>query len=1224
MKTLIFSALFVLLSVSNSKGQVSIISYNDSWKYLDNGTNQATAWRSSSFNDGLWKTGNGKFGYGTTGATTIISYGPDKKHKYVTTYFRKTFSLADPTAFAFYAAQIKRDDGAVVYINGTEVYRSNMPTGSISYTTLASTSASDNGNTGQLFNINNSAFVAGSNVIAVEIHQKQTGASESDMAFDFSLVTPDLIAPLVLSMNRQSPSGTSTNATSVTFRCTFSEWVTGVDATDFTATVVSGTLTGNITSVTPVGTDGSTYDITVSSISGNGVVQLDLKTAGTGIADAAANAILGGFTGGQTYTINTGTPTLTSVSILSNNSTTSIAKPGDVISLSFTASELINPTNVTIANHTLTPIAGNNNSFIATYAMAANDVPGIIPFSIDFSNNVGTAGTQVTTTTNGSSVSFDNTAPTVTSINRQSPATNPTGATSVTFRITFSEAVSGVDLPDFSITTSGSANGTLLSVTIISGNTYDVTIASVSGNGTLRLDLNGSGTGITDAAGNAIAAGFTAGQTYTIQPGLPSLTFVSISSSNSNTLLAKPGDLVTLSFSTSEAINPPTVTIATHLVTATAGSNNSFIASYTMTASDASGVIPFTIDFISTAGVAGTQGTTTTDGSAVNFDNSYPTVVSINRQAPAASTTSATTVVFRATFSEPVTGADLSDFSLVTGSTVSGVLSSITLVSAGVYDLTIGSITGNGTLGLDLKATGTGIADVAGNIIQGGFNGQIYTIQQTLQGFTSVTALTPIPVSQYTKDKPQDKIWNYAGKWWCVLATSGGTKIFRLDGTSWTAVLTIATNTSCKPDCWMTGNVVHILLYKGISTSDIVSVEYDAASNAYKPWSQRPTSSSVTFPTGTETATMTVDGAGRMWLASDGDTDIKVWWSDSPYATWSSAITIATGVTTDDISVITKMNGKIGIFWSNQNTQRFGFKTHTDGAVATSWSADEVPASQSALNAGKGMSDDHMSAKLASDGTLYFAVKTSYDLPGYPLISLLIRRPTGIWDNLYPVTINQGTQPHLILNEAQGKIKVVYTTVVNGGNIVYRESSMSNISFGVERTLISGGGYLYNYTTSTHQTCNPDVVIMATNQSTNPIQAVSVLASDDPSGASTSTVSASAVTSETNIMKKGKAEAATVFKSESDVNTQNEAVGIYPNPFMNNAVLRFSVNEESDYTVTLYNSMGAKVKLLGRGKANAGKLNTINIDGSQLAPGMYLAHLVTNTGTKTIKLVRTN
>ena len=79
-----------------------------------------------------------------------------------------------------------RDDGVVIYINEVEVYRSNMPAGTISYTTLAPTAASDDGETPQVFNISPSAFVSGNIVIAVEMHQN--AANSSDLSFDLQLI----------------------------------------------------------------------------------------------------------------------------------------------------------------------------------------------------------------------------------------------------------------------------------------------------------------------------------------------------------------------------------------------------------------------------------------------------------------------------------------------------------------------------------------------------------------------------------------------------------------------------------------------------------------------------------------------------------------------------------------------------------------------------------------------------------------------------------------------------------------------------------------------------------------------------------------------------------------------------------------------------------------------------------------------------------------------------
>jgi hypothetical protein len=109
--------------------QTTLINYNSSWKYLDNGSNQGTAWRNTSFNDAGWSTGTAALGYGTSGITTTVSYGSNNKKKYITTYYRKTISIADASLFSSFTLNLKRDDGAVVYINGTERYRSNMPTG---------------------------------------------------------------------------------------------------------------------------------------------------------------------------------------------------------------------------------------------------------------------------------------------------------------------------------------------------------------------------------------------------------------------------------------------------------------------------------------------------------------------------------------------------------------------------------------------------------------------------------------------------------------------------------------------------------------------------------------------------------------------------------------------------------------------------------------------------------------------------------------------------------------------------------------------------------------------------------------------------------------------------------------------------------------------------------------------------------------------------------------
>ena len=169
----------------SANGQTSIFSYGSSWKYLANGTNQGTAWTGTGFSDAAWLSGVGQFGYGDGDEATVVSYGPSATTKYITTYFRKTISIASTAAFSSFTANVKRDDGIIVYINGVERYRNNIAAGTVTYTTLA-TNASDDGATQQTFTIATGSFVNGNNTIAVEIHQ--SAANSSDISFDMALL----------------------------------------------------------------------------------------------------------------------------------------------------------------------------------------------------------------------------------------------------------------------------------------------------------------------------------------------------------------------------------------------------------------------------------------------------------------------------------------------------------------------------------------------------------------------------------------------------------------------------------------------------------------------------------------------------------------------------------------------------------------------------------------------------------------------------------------------------------------------------------------------------------------------------------------------------------------------------------------------------------------------------------------------------------------------------
>jgi hypothetical protein len=98
---------------------------------------------------------------------------------------------------------------------------------------------------------------------------------------------------------------------------------------------------------------------------------------------------------------------------------------------------------------------------------------------------------------------------TVTRLNADS-----TNATAATYRVIFTENVNGVDAVDFTLTTTGDLAGAVGSITAVSPFVYDVTINNLTGEGTLRLDVNESTAAITDASGNNVAGNFTSGELF--------------------------------------------------------------------------------------------------------------------------------------------------------------------------------------------------------------------------------------------------------------------------------------------------------------------------------------------------------------------------------------------------------------------------------------------------------------------------------------------------------------------------------------------------------------------------------------------------------------------------------------------------------------------------------------------------------------------------------------
>ncbi|MCE9672124.1 glycoside hydrolase family 71 protein [Myxococcus stipitatus] len=176
---------------------VALVAPGSTWRYRDTGVDPGAGWTTPGYVDTAWKEGPAQLGYGDGDEATVVSYGPSTSSRYVTTWFRKAFTVADPARVGAVALRLLRDDGAIVYVNGREVFRSNLPASGVTASTLATTTIADSAEqTWHPASVPASVLVAGANVIAVEVHQSTLNSS--DLSFDLELtadVAPTTATP---------------------------------------------------------------------------------------------------------------------------------------------------------------------------------------------------------------------------------------------------------------------------------------------------------------------------------------------------------------------------------------------------------------------------------------------------------------------------------------------------------------------------------------------------------------------------------------------------------------------------------------------------------------------------------------------------------------------------------------------------------------------------------------------------------------------------------------------------------------------------------------------------------------------------------------------------------------------------------------------------------------------------------------------------------------------
>lgn len=339
-----------------------------------------------------------------------------------------------------------------------------------------------------------------------------------------------------------------TNATSVDFTVTFSEDVTGVDASDFALDTTD--VTG--ASISAVSGSYESYTVSVNTGSGNGSIRLDVVDDNS-IQDPALQPLVGtgqengNFTGGEYYTVDKTAPTIT----LTSTATDPTKDSPIVVNVNFSKSVTgFSASDILVDNGTVSNLTGNDANYQFDLTPIANGTVTVnIPSGAaqDAAGNANLAAEPFSRHCNGilpivlSSLHVD---------------ANPTSLSSVRFIVRFSESVTGVDLTDFTLMTSG-VTGASISQVSGAGATYTVSINTGSNNGKIRLDVLDDNT-ILDEIGNPLNGAFSNGDTYSVNKPI-TLTLKSIAaqdgwllenkensnlggSSNSNTTTVQVGD----------------------------------------------------------------------------------------------------------------------------------------------------------------------------------------------------------------------------------------------------------------------------------------------------------------------------------------------------------------------------------------------------------------------------------------------------------------------------------------------------------------------------------------------------------------------------------------------------------------------------------------------------------------------------------------------------------
>ena len=324
------------------------------------------------------------------------------------------------------------------------------------------------------------------------------------------------------------PDAALTNASVVHFVVTLNNPVTGVTAADFSPDVLSGAITGaTISSVTPGGsTASSTFLVTVSGITGNGGLAIQLVDQPSVIEDVVSRPLSGPGSSAanpflsQAFTIDQAPPTVASIVATDANPTNA-----SVVHYTVTFSEIVVGVGVNdfslvagagLSGASITSIVPDSATPSASYVVTVNTGTGSGTLGLNVANGAATiadlAGNSLSGNGSGSTVyvgpaySIDRVPPRVASI--VATDANLTNASVIHYTVTFTNFVFGVGLSDFSLVPGTGLSGASIA-SIVPGNTtpaasYVITVNTGAGSGSLRLNVANGAATIKDMVGNPL------------------------------------------------------------------------------------------------------------------------------------------------------------------------------------------------------------------------------------------------------------------------------------------------------------------------------------------------------------------------------------------------------------------------------------------------------------------------------------------------------------------------------------------------------------------------------------------------------------------------------------------------------------------------------------------------------------------------------------------------